>query len=181
MRQTQNTTVGVTLDNDVSFRSHVVNIAAKYRTRSWVLGRLRKKGLKEEKLITTYKTLVRPSLEYAAPAWHSLLTAGQAALLERQQVQSLRNIYGQGLSANKMRQKADIDLLSKRRETISKRFAVKCLTNERSAHWFQKRAVPTYSRRQGVNYPTYRENFARTDRHKNTPMNYLVKKLNEPI
>ena len=165
----------------MSFRSHVENIASKCRAKSWILGHLRKKGLKEDKLVTTYKTLIRPSIEYAAPAWHSLLTAGQAAVLKRQQVQSLRNIYGYGLSVDKLRKKANIHLLSTRRERISKMFAVKCLSNERSAHWFKKRPVPMYSRRQGVNYPTYRENLARTDRQKNTPMNYLVRKLNEPV
>ena len=140
------------------------------------MSRLRKKGLNEEKLLTTYKTLVRPSVEYAAPAWHSLLSAGQAASLERHQVQSLRK----GLSANKLRKKADIHLLSTQREKIAKKFALKSLFNEWCSHWFQRRPAPTYSRRQGVTYPTYRENLARTDRHKNTPMNYLVRLLNKP-
>ena len=130
--------LGVTLDSDVSFRSHVETIATKCRAKSWVLGRLRKKGLKEDKLVTTYKTLICPSLEYAAPAWHSLLTAGQAADLERQQVQYLHNIYGHGLSANKLRKK----VLSTRRESISKKFSVKCLSNERSAHWLKKSQSP---------------------------------------
>ena len=104
--------------------------------------------------------MIRPSAEYAAPAWHSLITATQAAELERQQTQALKNIFGPSLSANKLRQKANIDLLSKRREGIVLRFAQKCVNNVRSRKWFCHRKAPVYSRRSNVYYPTYIEETA---------------------
>ena len=171
--------LGVTLDSQVSFATHTENIARKLRAKTWTLGRLKKIGHDETKLLRVYKCLIRPTAEYAAPAWHSLLTAGQAALLERQQSAALRHIYGQGISAAKMRAKGNIDLLSTRRETLVKKFANKSLTNPRCKHWFNRRVTPSYTRRSSVSYPIYRENFARTDRHRNSPMNYLVRKLNE--
>ena len=72
-----------------------------------------------------YQCLIRPTVEYAAPAWHSLITAGQAAALEKQQTQALKNIYGPLLSAAKMKQKAGIESLSKRREALILKFARK--------------------------------------------------------
>ena len=171
--------LGVTIDNDGSFKTHTAALAKKMRARSWALARLKKKGLQERDLIRTYKSLIRPVVEYAAPAWHSLVNASQAADIERQQAQALKNIYGPGISANKMRLAAGVELLSVRRESMTKKFATKCLTNPRTAHWFTERGRSSYARRSGVNYPRFRENFARTDRHRNTPKNYLIRKLNE--
>ena len=145
--------LGVTIDSDLSFRSHIERIAAKMRAKTWALTKLRKKGLSEEKLLRAYKCLIRPTVEYAAPAWHSLLTAAQAAELEKQQVQALKNIYGPNISANKLRKKAAVELLSKRRENLVLKLAKKSVNNPRSSHWFQERKRHAYARRIGVNYP----------------------------
>ena len=149
------------------------------RARSWTLSRLRKKGLPEQDLIRAYKCLIRPTMEYASPAWHSMLSATQAADLERQQSQSLRNIFGPGMSANKMRLKAGLDTLAVRRDKAAKKFATKALTNPRTSGWFPLRTNPVYARRAGVNYPVYKEEAARTDRHRNSPKNFFTRKLNE--
>ena len=93
-------------------------------------------------LIKTYKNLVKPSAEYAVPAWHSMLTAQQSEIIEKQQVQALKNIYGAGVSAKKMREKAGISLLWKRREEASLKFAKKCLVNERCTDCFIERPPP---------------------------------------
>ena len=168
------------MSNDLSFQVHVENIASKMRSKTWALSKLKKKGLAEDKLVLkAYKCLIRPSIEYAAVAWHSMLTAGQAAALERQQTQALKNIYGPTLSAAKLRRKAEIETLSKRREKLVLNFAKKNLNNPRCSEWFQERKRPTYTRRTGVLYPRYREDVARTDRHRNNPKNYLRRKLNE--
>ena len=171
--------LGVHLDSDVSFNTHVEKMAAKMRSKTWALSKLRKRGLDEQKLVRAYKCLIRPTVEYAAPVWHSLITASQAASLERQQSQALKNIYGPSLSARKMRQKADLPSLNVRRETLVLNFAKKSVTNPRSHHWFQERDRPIYARRQGVRYPTYREQTARTDRFRNSPKNFLIRKLNQ--
>ena len=128
--------LGVTVDSDASFKTHVKNIAAKMRARAWALSRLRKKGLPEDKLVKAYKCLIRPTVKYASPSWHPMLTATQAALLEKQQSQALKNIYGVGISANKMRIKAGIETLASRREKAAVKFAKKNLTNPRCQEWF---------------------------------------------
>ena len=171
--------LGVTIDQDGSFKTHVSNLRRKLRSRTWALSKLKKRGLQEKDLVKTYKSLIRPVVEYAAPAWHSLLTATQAAELERQQVQALKNVYGTGISAEKMRKEAGIELLSARREKMARKFALKTLSNERTSHWFTERKRSVYARRESVNHPKYKENTARTDRYRNSPKNYLTRMLNE--
>ena len=171
--------LGITIDSDASFKTHINNISNKLRSKTWSLTKLRKRGLQEEKLIKVYKSLVRPTAEYACAVWHSSVTAAQAAELERQQTLALRNIFGPNLSAAKMRDRAKVELLSKRRECSVKKFAHKNINNPRSQSWFRERHTSAYPRRASVCYPTYQEETARTDRHRNNPMNYLVRKANE--
>ena len=108
--------LGVTLDRDCTFYSHIEIVNKRLRSRTWALSRLRKAGLSEEKLVKTYKTLISLVAEYAAPAWHSMITSEQAKQIERQQTLALKHIFGFGLSAAKMRGRASIQTLTKRRE-----------------------------------------------------------------
>ena len=170
--------LGVTVDSDMSFKSHIETISARLRSRTWALAKLRKKGLDQAKLVKAYTSLIRPVCEYACPAWQSLLTADQSEKLERQQSQALKNIFV-GISASKMRDKAGIALLSKRREKICSKFSSKCINNIRTRHWFQERRATTYSRRMNINYPRYLEPAARTNRFRNSPKNDLIRLLNK--
>ena len=54
-------------------------------------------------LVQAYTATIRPVAEYASPVWHPQLTASQSEVLERQQTQALKNIYGVGTSAKKGR------------------------------------------------------------------------------
>ena len=47
--------LGVTIDNDGTFKTHTAALARRMRARTWALARLRKKGLPEKDLIKTYK------------------------------------------------------------------------------------------------------------------------------
>ena len=103
--------LGVTLDRDCTFTYHIEEVAKKLRKKTWVLSKLRRKGMKTDDLVQVYKTTIRPSAEYASPAWHSMITACQSESLERQQNQAMKNIYGVGLSARKMREKSGLQQL----------------------------------------------------------------------
>ena len=171
--------LGVTLDNKCSFRKHAVKVANKIRARTWALPKLKRAGLDTNGLVRFYKNMIRPAAEYAAPAWHSMLTASQSALIERQQSLALRNIYGTGQSAAKMRALADLPLLAKRREEATLKFAKKCLTNKRSENWFESRPQPRFARRLSLQYDKFREATARTDRHRNSPKLFMTRLLNQ--
>ena len=62
--------------------------------------------MKTEDLVKAYTSTIRPSAEYASPVWHPLVTIGQSEHIERQQTQALKNIFGAGISARKMRNQA---------------------------------------------------------------------------
>ena len=171
--------LGLTIDSDCTFKSHVNALKSKLRSKTWALSKLKKKGLDLDKIVRAYKCLIRPCVEYLAPVWGAMITAEQAALLECQQTQALKNIFGAKISAKKLRDLADVDLLSVRRKQLSLSFAKKSLRNERSKHWFRERPCPRYARRNSTNYPRYSEALVRTDRHRNSPLNYLTRLLNE--
>ena len=78
--------LGVVLDSDCSFKTHVRNL----RFKTWALAKLRKHGLDTDSLITAYKYIIRPSVEYLAPVWTAMITAEQSESLKRQQVQALK-------------------------------------------------------------------------------------------
>ena len=149
--------LGVTLDRDCTFATHVEDLAKRIRARTWALSRLKRKGMKEEDLVQAYKSTIRPVVEYASPVWHSLLTATQSERLERQQTQALKNIYGVGTSAQKMRKNAGVERLWTRRENVCVMFARKNLENVRCSNWFVRRPTPAYGRRLGATYNIYKD------------------------
>ena len=81
--------LGVTLNSDCTFSSHVEEVAKKLRRKNWALSKLRQKGMKEEDLVEAYKSTIRPSAEYATPVWHSLLRISQSEHIKRQQPHKL--------------------------------------------------------------------------------------------
>ena len=169
----------MTLDRDCTFGTHVNNIANKLRRKTWALSKLRRKGMGVSDLTKAYCSLIRPVAEYASPAWHSLLTAAQSEHLERQQTQAMKNMFGVGKSARLMRKEAGLDRLWTRREAACKSFAQKNVNNIRCAGWFEQRANISYPRRAGTTYRTYKEPISRTDRHRNSPVNYARRILNK--
>ena len=171
--------LGLQIDSDCTFKKHVAVLRNRLRSKTWTLSKLRRRGLDSDKLVHVYKTLIRPSVEYLTPVWSPMISAEQSKTLERQQIQALKNIFGSTLSANKLRQAAGIERLAERRKKLCLSFASKCLTNRRTAHWFQERPRPMYSRRMNINYPKFVEPIVRTDRHRNSPKNYMRRLLNE--
>ena len=89
--------LGLTIDLDCSFHSHVDNVRMNMRKRSWTLAKLRHTGMSVDSLVVCYKTLIRAVVEYVAPVWHSLITAEQSASIKKQQILALKNILGKNV------------------------------------------------------------------------------------
>ena len=121
-----------------------------------------------------YCGAIRPVAEYASPVFHSMMPAYLSAALERQQVQALKNIFGPLLSARQLREKAGIETLQARREKAVLKFAEKAYKSERFARWFPTRIRNSATR---SNRP-FLETVSRTDRKKNSPVNYMRRILN---
>ena len=87
--------------------------------------------MKVADLVAVYTAIIWPVVEYAAAAWHSMLTCEQSEELECQQVQALKNILGPGISARIMREELKVEPLSVRRSRAVLRFSTKCCNNDR--------------------------------------------------
>ena len=166
--------LGFHLSDRTGVAYHVEEIAKKVRQKYWVLYHLRNLGFTEEELVRVYRCNILPILDYCCPVYHSLLTDMQDQWLERAQIGALRCIYGYGLSARKLREKAQIQTLRKRRIELTDKFARKCLSSERFKCWFPLRTGRISARSQ----EKYVEERAKCDRLKNSPIFYMRRRLN---
>ena len=107
--------LGYTFDKEAGPSIRVQNVIKKLRSRTWALLKLKRAGFTTDELLRTYTVYMRSLAEYVSVLWHSMLTAEQSAMIEREPTQALRHIYGHGPSAESMRKMSGVELLSKRR------------------------------------------------------------------
>ena len=69
----QSKLLGVTLSADLTWNEHIDSTIKKCNQRLYLLLHLRRAGVPPKDLVTLYKAIIRPVLEYAAPVWHSSL------------------------------------------------------------------------------------------------------------
>ena len=86
--------LGITIQNDLKWESHVKDIEKRANAKLYMLRSLAKFGLSHEDLITVFIGYIRPILEYATPVWSGGLTFAQKERLERIQKRALRIIFG---------------------------------------------------------------------------------------
>ena len=84
----------------------------------------------------------------------------------------MRNIFGYGISARKMRARAGIETLALRRFNACKKFAQDLASNPRFSDWMTRRPDQSRGRREMVDYMTFVEHPARTSRCYNSPLYY---------
>ena len=142
-----------------------------------MLRNLKKSGFSQEELLMVYKSMIRPTAEYACVVFHPGLTDVQDESLERLQNHALRCIYDPFLSARKLREIAGVLSLRERRVEICDKFAKKSLANPRFQHWFPTKMSRT-SLRGGKNSEKFQEFKARCDRLYYSPLFYLRRRLN---
>ena len=116
--------LGVHLSSDFKWSSHIEAICNKAARRIYFLKQLKRAGLQSNHLLHFYQTVLRPVLEYAAPAWHHGLTKSQCEKLEAVQRRALRIIFPctHGMPYNFALSYAGIQSLSARRDQLSKVF-----------------------------------------------------------
>jgi len=81
--------LGVTIDDDLKWSTHVNTICSKASSRLHFLKVLKRCSLSTSDLLYFYISAVRPLLEYACPAWHTSLTSEQSKQIERIQVRAV--------------------------------------------------------------------------------------------
>ena len=171
--------LGMYFSSRPNMNAQVESIAKKFRSRYWTLRNLKNSGFTEDELVTVYKTIIRPVADYACVVYHSSLTDEQDELLDRLQNNALKCIFGP-MSGRKLREKAVITTLRERREDICDKFAIKLASNPLFAGWFPLKNTRS-STRHVVNKELYKEEKARCDRLKNSPLFYFRRRLNGKI
>ena len=83
--------LGINLDADFSWKSHVEAITSKATQRLYFLKQLKRAGVPQAQLLYFYTGVIRPVLEYAAPVWNHLLTITQIDQIEAIQRRALRD------------------------------------------------------------------------------------------
>ena len=152
-------------------------VVKKMRQRFWTLRNLKKNGFSDEELVKVYTTIIRPVMDYGSVVYHSSLTDEQDELLERQQNQALKCIYGPGISGRRMRDMAGITTLRQRRIEQCDKFAAKCVASDRFSHWFPVKKTRRSTRNNGKT-EEYLESRARCSRLFNSPLYYFRRRLN---
>ena len=105
--------------------------------------RLRDHGANREELCLAYVLRVRSILEYACPAWGSLISAKQSDRIEAIQRQALNLILGSEASSYKKNlEKLNQTTLKQRRLELTRTFAIKAFKDPRFTKWFQKSPSP---------------------------------------
>ena len=103
-----------------------------------------------------------------------MLTDKQDEELERLQATALRYIYGYGLPYSRMREMSGLATLRQRRIEAADKFARSCLGSRRFSRWFPENPQTRRSR----HTLHYKEELARCDRLKNSPLFYMRRRFN---
>ena len=137
---------------------------------------MKRAGIQANDLLKIFNTCIRPSLEYVAPTFPSMLTKEQTEKIENVQKRASKIIFGWNADYNELVDQEKIVPLSKRREKLTVNFAKKAAASNRFGGWFEKKIPSAYDIR---NEKTYVEHFARTERLRKSPLYYMRRRLNE--
>ena len=171
--------LGFHMSSKPTVHAHVAALQSRMRETVWILRHLGHSGFRQDELVTVYKSVIRPIMDYCCPVYHSMLTDEQDQILERLQAQALKSIYGYKMSYAEMRERAGITTLRARRIDLCDKFARKALGNSRfMVDWFPLEASRRSARNTGPGWDKFKEFTARTDRLNNTPLFYMRRRLN---
>ena len=132
---------------------------------------LKRAGVPKEDMLRLYFSLLRPVLDFAAPAYHSLLTMAQSNRLEAIQAKAMKIIYGWTVSYETVIEKTGLERLALRRAEIVDKFASKAEKMPRFWDtWFTPRVPnrPGMRRNERFQHQRYR-----TERYKKNPVNFM--------
>lgn len=113
--------LGIWISDDLTWKHHINHLHTKASPRLYYLKQLRRCGLPIHDLVKYYRAIIRPLFEYASPVWHSSLTITDSETLEQIQRRALKIILP-NTSYDSALQITQLQLLSTRRDTISKQF-----------------------------------------------------------
>ena len=132
-------------------------------------------------LLGIYKDTIRPSVESSNIIYHSLIPNYIAKKLEAVQKQAAKIIFGPEVNYEGLLQDGTLETLEERRIAGALRFALKASASPRFGPlWFKKMPESVREVRPSTR-AVYKEEFCRTERSRNNPINYMTRLLNEHL
>ena len=163
--------------SDLKWHQNTEHITKKAYARLWMLKRLKQMGASIPTLIDVYTKHVRSVLEFAAVVWNSSLTQDNITTIERVQKCAFSVILG--ARYNSYKEACDflkMESLSKRRQTLSRKFAIKSSKHSIHSKWFNLYQGETRTR---TEKPVYKPVLGRTERLLKSAIPFLTNLLNE--
>ena len=133
--------LGFIFGDKPTVKPHIDYMLMKAKKKLWSLRHVKRAGLGTDGLLKFYFTFIRPSLEYAVPTFHPMLTDCMKDDLEYVQKHACKIIFGWNSSYDKLVSEEIIQTLEQRRNALTLRFAEKTSKMKRFEHWFKKKTI----------------------------------------
>ena len=169
--------VGFTFGTDPGAGAHVEAVKDRIKRKVWMLYKLRSAGFRGVPLFKLYCCYLRTIIEYCSVVYHSLLTKGQAWVLERLQRLAVRICFGGHQDTDAVMEENLIQPLEARRTRRCDAFLRKAARCPRFGNkWFPPRRgiVRDLRRRRSIE-----ETRAATARRFNSPLAFLRRRANQ--
>ena len=163
--------VGLHIQDNLKWDTHVTTICKKARSKLHFLQQLKRSGVPRDGLLTFHKSVITPQLEYACPAWSTSLTKEQCATIESIQKRALKIIVPNSTYADAL---IDTKLLSleERRTDICRKFFKNIQDPNNVLHnMLPPKRSPRYTLRNQLEYPLPK---VKTNRYKNSFIPYCL-------
>ena len=133
--------------------------------------------MKIGELEKVYKTIIRPGTEYCSIVYGSLIPKYVSNKLESVQKQAYKIMHGWGVDYNKLVEEGRVETLEARRTDKALKFALTNRKKERFRKWFPRNQIDRMARE--TTRRPYKERFAKTERTKNNPIQFMIRLLND--
>ena len=167
--------LGVTVTNDLKWKTNTENITKKAYSRLWIIRRLKNQGASIDDMKDVYMKQVRSVVEFGVPVWNCGLTKEDITDIERVQRCFLHIVLEKTyVDYNTALDRLELETLENRRTKLCKNFAVKAANHPKHQAWFKVNdPVGTRSEKSKFKVP-----LGRLGRYKNSPIPYLTSLLN---
>ena len=181
--------LGVMLTTDLKWLANTEYICTKLNQRMYLFNKLKKFGVTIDELIAAWKTMLRPTTEYAVPLWHPGLTECDSNQIELLQKKALMFILGctymdykryyklgnELFTYENILDKFGLTTLKDRREVLTNKFAITTARNAKHDDMFIKKQSRNIKTR---NMFVIEEPFCYTDRYYKSAIPYMSRILN---
>ena len=131
--------VGYQIRSDLSTNSNTKYIVGRAWKRMWIIRRLVSLGASEADLLKVLRCQVLSVLQFAVPAWTTMLTKAEVRSIEAVQKTGLYLVYGARYrSYTWALQEAMMNTQAEQRKNIFEKFTRSCINSKKFSKWFCK-------------------------------------------